>query len=205
MIGISCSANLFYCFCLHLPKGDYNQGHGQAPHPHLLKSRLGGSPSRPSLGFLFPISPTSSQLNLTAAATHPISLPTTHGKLLFVPQSPLLQVALPSSSPPKRRETVGEPVKVNQLEVDAARKCQCAKRGTPWHACAGGVHVRRPQGRPLFRPGPAAAVKPALRIQPPSLHTRGQQGGALRLRAGVLGFARLKSRLQKATSSYWLF
>lgn len=24
MIGISCSANLFYCFCLHLPKGDYN-------------------------------------------------------------------------------------------------------------------------------------------------------------------------------------
>lgn len=148
MIGISCSANLFYCFCLHLPKGDYNQGHGQAPHPHLLKSRLGGSPSRPSLGFLFPISPTSSQLNLTAAATHPISLPTTHGKLLFVPQSPLLQVALPSSSPPKRRETVGEPVKVNQLEVDAARKCQCAKRGTPWHACAGGSTCDAPRDAP---------------------------------------------------------
>lgn len=53
MIGISGSANLFYCFCLHLPKGDYNQGHGQEPHPHLLKSRLGGSPSRPLPAFLF--------------------------------------------------------------------------------------------------------------------------------------------------------
>lgn len=41
MVGISCRANLFCFCCLHLPKGDYKQGHGQAPRPHRSSLDLG--------------------------------------------------------------------------------------------------------------------------------------------------------------------
>lgn len=68
-------------------------------------------------------------------------------------------------------------MKVSQLAVDAAGNAR-VQSGVLVACLCWGVHVRRPQGRPLFRPGPVAAVKPALRIPPPSLHTRGQRGGA---------------------------
>lgn len=88
-------------------------------------------------------------------------------------------------------------MKVSQLEVDAASNASVQSEVLLAGLCWGGVHVRRPQGRPLFRPGPAAAVKLALRIPPPSLHTRRQRGGAAVPPRSRTRLRQSKARLQK--------
>lgn len=165
-------ANLFYCSCLHLAKGDSNPGAGQASRPHPFESGLGASPSgSPQLCLLLPSAP------------HPF--PAAHTP--FLPSNNTRQTPIcPAKPPPPGRlpaprgwELQEHRARVSHPEREGVQQEMSAcTAGYTWRACAGGVHVRRPQGRPLFRPGPASAVKPGLRLPPPSLQTRGERGGA---------------------------
>lgn len=121
--------------------------------------------------------PAASQRDLTAAPQHTLFSSNNTWQTSIRPTKPPPTGSLPSSSSPKGWEVQENRARVNRTGGDAAGNA--GVHSAVHVAClCWGVHVRRPQGRPLFRPGPASAGKPRLRLPPPSLQTRGQRGGA---------------------------
>lgn len=75
-------------------------------------------------------------------------------------------------------------------------------RGTP---VLGGSTCDAPSCAPSSVPAQQQQSSLRCKSRPQVCIHAGSGAGSLRLRARALGFARLKSRLQKVTSSYWYF
>lgn len=93
------------------------------------------------------------------------------------PTEPPPTGSLPSSSPPKGWEVQESRARVNRTGGDAAGNAGVHSAVHVACLCWGST-CDAPRDALTSRPGPASAVKPRLRLPPPSLQTRGQRGGA---------------------------
>lgn len=96
-------------------------------------------------------------------------------------------------------------MKTSQLEVDAARNASVQSGVLVAGLCWGGSTCDAPRDAPSSVQAQQQPSGLRCESRPQVCIHAGSGAGPLCLRARAQGFARLKSRLQKATSSYWYF